>query len=184
MLFKEVHWLDQANYIDWPIWMWIWIFNQHNRILALPWEVFTCMLDVHKSGVQSADSNKLDELHSCKLWCGLFRKDVVITVCDMNRYNLYILDSILSNSNRKPTRGQYQKRWSCIFRVGSFLDHTIVSSNCTIVWYKCCSGVTIVQCDVTIVVRWQPSTGSIHDYLFCYCPLVGILFEVLRIGFI
>ncbi len=25
-------------------------------------------------------------------------------------------------------------------------------------------------------------TGSKHDYLFCYCPLVGILFEVLRIG--
>ncbi len=25
------------------------------------------------------------------------------------------------------------------------------------------------------------ATGSIHDYLFCYCPLVGILFEVLRI---
>ncbi len=25
------------------------------------------------------------------------------------------------------------------------------------------------------------TTGSIHDYLFCYCPLVGILFEVLRI---
>ncbi len=32
-----------------------------------------------------------------------------------------------------------------------------------------------------ILVPWQLSTGSIHDYLFCYCPLVGILFEVLRI---
>ncbi len=41
--------------------------------------------------------------------------------------------------------------------------------------------VTIVQSDVTIVVQWQLSTGSIHDYLFCYCPLVSILFEVLRI---
>ncbi len=41
--------------------------------------------------------------------------------------------------------------------------------------------VTIVQSDVTIVVPWQLSTGSKHDYLFCYCPLVGILFEVLRI---
>ncbi len=40
--------------------------------------------------------------------------------------------------------------------------------------------VTIVQSDVTIVVPWQLSTGSKHDYLFCYCPLVGILFEVLR----
>ncbi len=41
--------------------------------------------------------------------------------------------------------------------------------------------VTIVQSDITIVVPCQLSTGSIHDYLFCYCPLVGILFEVLRI---
>ncbi len=41
--------------------------------------------------------------------------------------------------------------------------------------------VTIVQSDVTIVVPWQLSTGSKYDYLFCYCPLVGILFEVLRI---
>ncbi len=42
--------------------------------------------------------------------------------------------------------------------------------------------VTIVQSDVTIVVPWQLSTGSKHDYLFCYCPLVRILFEVLRIA--
>ncbi len=41
--------------------------------------------------------------------------------------------------------------------------------------------VTIVQSDVTIVIPWQLSTGSKHDYCFCYCPLVGILFEVLRI---
>ncbi len=39
--------------------------------------------------------------------------------------------------------------------------------------------VTIVQSDITIVVPWQLSTGRLHDYLFCYCPLVGILFEVL-----
>ncbi len=30
--------------------------------------------------------------------------------------------------------------------------------------------VIIVQSDVTIVVPWQLSTGSKHDYLFCYCP--------------
>ncbi len=40
--------------------------------------------------------------------------------------------------------------------------------------------IRIVQSDITIVVPWQLSTGSKHDYLFCYCPLVGILFEVLR----
>ncbi len=32
-----------------------------------------------------------------------------------------------------------------------------------------------------IVVPCQLSTGSKHDYLFCYCPLVGILFEVVKI---
>ncbi len=41
--------------------------------------------------------------------------------------------------------------------------------------------VAIVQSDVTTVVPWQLSTGSKHDYIFCYCPLVGILFQVLRI---
>ncbi len=41
--------------------------------------------------------------------------------------------------------------------------------------------VTIVQSDITIAVPWQVSTWTIHDYLYCYCPLVCILFEVLRI---
>ncbi len=40
---------------------------------------------------------------------------------------------------------------------------------------------TIVQFDKTIVLPRTFVTGNIHDYLFCYCPLVGILFEVLRI---
>ncbi len=34
----------------------------------------------------------------------------------------------------------------------------------------------------TIILPRKLATGSIHDYLFCYCPLVGILFEVLRIN--
>ncbi len=62
------------------------------------------------------------------------------------------------------------------------MGNTIVLSNCTIVWYKC-PDVTIVQYDITIVVPWQLPTQSQHDYLFCYCPLVDILFEVLRIDF-
>ncbi len=33
----------------------------------------------------------------------------------------------------------------------------------------------------TIVLWWQLSTGSLHDYIFCYCPIVGILFKVMRI---
>ncbi len=40
---------------------------------------------------------------------------------------------------------------------------------------------TIVKFDKTIVLHRKLTTGRIHDYLFCYCPLVGILFEVLRI---
>ncbi len=41
---------------------------------------------------------------------------------------------------------------------------------------------TIVQFDKTIVLLPRKlATGNIHDYLFCYFPLVGILFEVLRI---
>ncbi len=42
--------------------------------------------------------------------------------------------------------------------------------------------VTIVQSDITIVVPLQLSTGSKDDYLFGYCPLVCVLFEVLRIA--
>ncbi len=33
----------------------------------------------------------------------------------------------------------------------------------------------------TIVLLRKLATESIHDYLFGYCPLVGILFKVLRI---
>ncbi len=40
---------------------------------------------------------------------------------------------------------------------------------------------TIVQFDKTIVLPRKLAAGNIHDYLFCYCPLVVILFEVLRI---
>ncbi len=35
----------------------------------------------------------------------------------------------------------------------------------------------------TIVLPRKLATGSIHDYPFYYCPLVGILFEVLIIEF-
>ncbi len=42
---------------------------------------------------------------------------------------------------------------------------------------------TIVQFNKTIVLPRKLATGSIPDYIFCYCPLVGILFEVLQIGF-
>ncbi len=34
----------------------------------------------------------------------------------------------------------------------------------------------------TVVLPRKHLTGSIHDYLFCYCPLLGILFQILRIA--
>ncbi len=34
----------------------------------------------------------------------------------------------------------------------------------------------------TIVLPRKLATGHIHDYLFCYCPLVGILSEEHVIG--
>ncbi len=40
---------------------------------------------------------------------------------------------------------------------------------------------TIEQFDKTIVLPRKLATGSIHNYNLCYCPLMGILFEVLRI---
>ncbi len=66
------------------------------------------------------------------------------------------------------------------------------TSCCLLPWYYNCDYCTIVtseqhlyqtivQFDKTIVLPRKLATGSIHDYLFWYCPLVGILFEVLII---
>ncbi len=43
---------------------------------------------------------------------------------------------------------------------------------------------TIVQFNKIVVLPRKLATGNIHDYHFCYCPLVGILFEILRIALI
>ncbi len=56
-----------------------------------------------------------------------------------------------------------------------------MTSDCTIVTSEQHLYQTIVQFDETIVLPRKFATGNIHDYLFWYCPLVGILFEVLRI---
>ncbi len=42
----------------------------------------------------------------------------------------------------------------------------------------------IVQFDKTIILHRKLATGSIYDYIFCHCPLVGILLEVLRIKYL
>ncbi len=54
-------------------------------------------------------------------------------------------------------------------------------SDCTIVTSEQHLHQTIVQFDKTMILPRKRATGNIHDHLFCYCPLVGILFEVLRI---
>ncbi len=54
-------------------------------------------------------------------------------------------------------------------------------SYCTIVTSEKHLHQTIEQFDETIVLPRKRATGNIHDYLFWYCHLVSILFEVLRI---
>ncbi len=56
-----------------------------------------------------------------------------------------------------------------------------MTSDCTIVTSEQHLYQTIVQFGETIVLPRKLATGNIHDYIFCYCPLVDILFEVLRI---
>ncbi len=74
--------------------------------------------------------------------------------------------------------GGSSEKGSHILPVASFLDNTIVWSNCTIVWYKCFSDATMVTwchnstiwCHNSSTMETQPSTGSIHDYLFATAP--------------
>ncbi len=87
--------------------------------------------------------------------------------------------TILSTSNRIPTRGQQRKTQLCLLPVNSCRGTTIVMSDCTIVTSEQHLYQTIVQFDKTILLPRKLATGNIHDYLFCYCPLVCILFEVL-----
>ncbi len=65
-----------------------------------------------------------------------------------------------------------------VFRIILLFDINVV------LMLPCWPDVTIVESDVIIVVPWKLSTGSKHDYLFCNCPLVGILFQVLRITWV
>ncbi len=89
--------------------------------------------------------------------------------------------SILSTSNRIPTRGSSKK--------GSHVYFLLIVAMVLLLWRQVCTIVTseqhlyqtIIQFDKTIVLPRNFATGSIHDYLVCNCSLVGILFEVLRI---
>ncbi len=88
--------------------------------------------------------------------------------------------AILSESNRIPTRGSSKKGSHVYFLLQVFWVILLFDINVVLMlpWWP---DITIVQSDATIIVPWQLSTGSKHDYLFLLLPVVGILFEVLRI---
>ncbi len=87
---------------------------------------------------------------------------------------------ILSTSNRIPTRRQSQIG-SHVYFLLIIAMVILLTSDSAIVTSEQCLYQTIVQFDKTIVLPRKLATGNIHDYLSSYCPLVGILFEVLRI---
>ncbi len=49
-------------------------------------------------------------------------------------------------------------------------------------WHQVTMVASEQQLYQTMVLPRKLTTGSIHDYLFCYCPLVGILYELPRIS--
>ncbi len=66
----------------------------------------------------------------------------------------------------------------------SFLGNIIVLSKCSIVWYKCCSNVTMVTwCHNSTIWCHNSSIMATSNmkYTWPHVLLVGILFEVLRI---
>ncbi len=80
-----------------------------------------------------------------------------------------------------PLGGSSKKGSHVYFLLQVFWVILLFDINVILMLQSWCPDVTIVESDVIIVRPWQLSTGSKYDYLFCYCPLVGILFEVLRI---
>ncbi len=80
------------------------------------------------------------------------------------------LTVILSTSNRIPTRGQYQKRQSCILPVASFLGNNIVWSNCTIVWYKCSDATIVTWCHNSTIWHHNSSTIASINRKYIWLP--------------
>ncbi len=92
--------------------------------------------------------------------------------CFLTKYHPWLMVLILSFSNRIPIRGSSKKGSHVYFLLHVFW---VILLFCQIVllfdinvvlmlsWW---TYVTIVQSGVTIVVPWQLSTGSKHDYLF------------------
>ncbi len=77
--------------------------------------------------------------------------------------------------------------WCSLFVDSCHGTAIVTSSDCAIVTSSDCTIVTSGHRGSTrttfsySITQKKLATGSIHDYRFCYCPLVCILFEVLRI---
>ncbi len=124
--------------------------------------------------------NQVDIIHPC---CCL------ICMWLFRFVTLFTANTILSTSHKIPTRVQYQKKLSCLLPVDSCHGTTILMSDCTIetsghhgsvistsnlIWWT-----TFISNNSTT----QKTCNRKYTWLlFSYCPLVGILFEVLRIG--
>ncbi len=100
------------------------------------------------------------------------KKYVCFQLLDLSYFLVPQIEYPLGGSIRKGSHGYFLLQVFCVVLL---FDINVVQM---LPWWP---DVTIIQSDVTIIVPWQLSTGNKHDYLFCYCPLVGILFEVLRI---
>ncbi len=123
------------------------------------------------------------------LYALLVLLEAVLVTTITSLYDLTIYSYSINNKQKTrgqfsvpqiPTRGQFKK--VVMFTSCWLLPwYYYCDIRCTIVTSEQHLYQTMVHFDKTIVLPWKLATGNIHDYLFCYCPLVGILFEVLRI---
>ncbi len=91
----------------------------------------------------------------------------------LNASHLFeLLENPLGSSNKKGSHEYFL----LIVAMALLLWHQIV-----LLWHQVTLVASKQHLYQTIVLPPKLATWSIHDYLFCYCPLVGILFEVWRI---
>ncbi len=98
---------------------------------------------------------------------------IYFLICCVPQFSVPQIEYLLGGSSKKGSHVYFLLQVFFVILLFDINDFLILP------WWP---DVTMVQSDITIVVPWQLSTGSKHDYLFWYCPLVGILFEVLRIN--
>ncbi len=80
-----------------------------------------------------------------------------------------------------PTMGAVARKGSHVYFLLIVAMVLLLWRQIVLLWHQ----VTMVALEQhlyqTIVLPRKRATGSIHDYLFCYCPILSILFGVLRI---